>query len=86
MPDPKPEPLVKWPEEIKQLTFADLEVNELFVFAEGNDEFVRQKTGDETFTTLSLGGTRAKLGYVQANPGRPVRRLKMIRSPQFEVI
>lgn len=95
-PSPEPEqpavtpeqspPLVVWPEEKNPLAFENLEVNELFVFADANDSFVRQKIGDTTFVTFAFEPTNSPNGYHSTLPDRAVRRLKMIQRPQFTVI
>lgn len=79
-------PLVVWPEENKKLAFENLEINELFVFADSNDSFVRQKIGDTSFVTIAFDPTNSPNGYHSVLPDRAVRRLMMVQRPQFTVI
>lgn len=78
--------LVVWPEEKKQLAFENLEINELFVFADSNDSFVRQKIGDTSFVTIAFDPTNSPNGYHSTLSDRAVRRLLMVQRPQFTVI
>ncbi len=84
MPDPKTEPLVKWPEE-RQETYAELRPYELFVFVDHPQVVLRRlKHGG----AVVIVGTDQFDSYEPAayEPNRKIRRVKVLAMPQFEVI